>query len=140
MKYIIPVVDVDDKKYRIAEGLNLSKFMCCFDDESENYTWNLSNEILPIGDKWVEKCKEKKIRGLILSSINSMAFNMFMRNGFEIYKSATKDVKEAVELLKTDGLQRFSDDDFGGTGCSGTCSTCESDDCSSENTEEPVRV
>lgn len=134
MKYVIPVVDHESAKYQIADGLNLSKFMCSFDADSNGFSWELSKDILPIGNNWIEICKQKQIKGLILRSINSMAYNMFTRHGFEVYKASTTNVQQAIEMLKENRLSQFCSEDFGGTGCSGSCSTCESDDkCDSKD-------
>lgn len=132
MKIVIPVVNHEEKRYMIANGLNMSSYMCLYDTETEKFKWLTSEEVTPKGKNWIASFKHLDLGGLIVQSINPMAYNLFVRNDIKVYKAPGEDLNQAIAAITDNALPYYTEQDMEDNGCNGTCSTCETVTCKTE--------
>ena len=132
MKFVVPVLNFEEKRYKIANGLNLSSYMCIYDSETDKCRWVTSETVTPVGKNWIESFAELSLDGIIVRSINPMAYRLLKKNGIKIYKAVCEDLTLILDSIAADyEIPLFMEEDFENMDdCTGSCTTCATEDTS----------
>ena len=133
MRYIIPVVNIEELKFKIAETLNLNHHMCLYDIETDKMDWIQFSNIT----NWTEMFREHNIDGIVTRNINVMALKLLTRNKFIILHTENDSVNDTIKSLCNNELKIFTEENISSDSCSGTCTTCDTQStCSTDKNQD----
>lgn len=126
MKIAIPVVNIDDHKYEIAPGFNVTPYMCIYDSKEGEYSWIYINQVLQKGENIAAFCKRNGLKAIIASIMKPMALNLFNNLDITVYKTDSTDLVGAVTSYEHDELRRYNALDALETvpACGSNCKSC----------------
>lgn len=104
MKVILPVIE----KEKVADGFRNALFMCIYNSHDNSTEW-LSTARLNVGDRDLgEEIKLMGINSVISGNMTPIALQIFARNGIEVYKAKSENVKENIAFLQNNQLELFT--------------------------------
>jgi predicted Fe-Mo cluster-binding NifX family protein len=131
MKIAIPIIDVTENKYTLANGLSVTGFLCLFDVDKNAGRWVKTLDLAPDMGQLLYELERKAVGAIITSKIHPMALKVLVNKGFDVYQSGGETVGENIRLYNECKLKKFSYKkamDFANI-CDSECSDCSTTTC-----------
>ncbi len=127
MKVIIPVVDLDSKKFTVADSFSVTEFICIYDNESKSFYWCRSSEIIKSEGNITLALKSNNINSVITNHLQLLALNLFLESELNVYKNVGTDLIKNIELFESGQLPVYTvQHSIAFAGCLSSCSSCSS--------------
>jgi predicted Fe-Mo cluster-binding NifX family protein len=131
MKIAIPILDTDENKYTIANGLHVNGYLCLYDSDTNAGRWMKTLDLAPDMGELLHELERKAVGAIITERIHPMALKVLVNKGFEVYQSSGNTLGENIRLYNESKLKKFSykkSFDFANV-CGGECSDCATTTC-----------
>ncbi len=125
MKIIIPVIDNDKFKMKIAQSFHNSEFACIYNCIDKNYEWINTKSISQKSGNLGVELKRNGITAVISNQIPLMALGFFTESGLTVYKAESGNIEENINLFIKNRLIRLTNETAkSSSACAGSCSSC----------------
>jgi predicted Fe-Mo cluster-binding NifX family protein len=128
MNIIIPVIDDNEGKFKMAKGFHHTEHVCVYNTLNSSYEWFKNKDISQSEDTLSLSLKRKGIYTIITGQIPFLALRLFKESGLLVYKAKSKSLEKNIEFFLNDELESFSHQmHFGAAGSA--CGSCSSSSC-----------
>lgn len=125
MKVLIPVIDNESQKTRIASGFHNALCVCIFDCANETYQWLPTKELVAHAGTLEQELKRKKITTVISLNMPTMALGVFADSGLNVLQASGSDLSANIKKFQNNQLEPITvGSSAKGSACGGSCKSC----------------
>jgi len=130
MKVIIPVINKNDARNKLAGGFHNAQYLCIYDWHHHSYEWLSIDELTEKPGNLTLALKKRGIYTVISPQMPLMALGLFVESGFRVYRAIGTDLEENIQYFLENQLKPFEVfDAMSISACSLECSSCHSVSC-----------
>lgn len=128
MKVIIPVINDNTLKDKLADSFHNATYSCIYDSESKKYEWLHTDKIITKPGNLSLALKQRGIFAIISRTMPLMALGLFNESGLQVFKAEKDNIDENISLFNQKKLDMLTlESIFEPEGCSsGSCASCSS--------------
>ena len=125
MKVIIPVIDNDHSKMRIAASFHNTEFACIYNCSNKNYEWVNTKKMSQNTGSLEMELMQNGITAVISNQMPLMALGFFTESGLTVFKAVSEDIEENIKLFISNQLTQITNTTAkSASSCSGACGSC----------------
>lgn len=130
MKVMLPIVDNERGKEKVARGFHNARYICIYDSKTKMFDWLPTKSISSNPGDFSKQVQQMGINTVISSYLPPLALRIFARSGLDAFKARGSSVEENIRFFSNNQLETFTTQAARETwACTTSCSSCSSTSC-----------